>query len=201
MSRSPGVVVGVLVVATAAAAVTLSASGPAGATAADVTGGQDPVELDGEPVDLVGEPVPLFGEVASMYGETDGLTVVDTPEGTEVRTAADILFAFDSADLGDDAQAVLDEAAELLAAATPATVVVEGHTDGIGTPAYNADLSLERAERVAERLSQHPDLAGISFEPVGRGADEPIAAETDDEGEDLPEARARNRRVTLLFDG
>lgn len=156
--------------------------------------------FDATPVKLVGEPVPLHAQIASIYGDVDGLTVTETEAGTEVRTAADVLFAFDSAELTGEAVALLAEAAGILADAAPDRVVVEGHTDGIGTVAYDDTLSLARAEAVVRELRSRSELGGVIFEPVGRGSQEPIAAEEDEDGNDLPDGRARNRRVELIFE-
>jgi OmpA-OmpF porin, OOP family len=156
-------------------------------------------ELVGEPSDLVGEPTELLSSTASIYGDIDGLIVTETPEGLELTTAADILFDFGSAELGPDAEGLLEETVEALLAPSPTTVEVVGHTDGIGSAAGNDRLSLARAEAVAAVLREHPRLAGITFTTVGVGSREPIAAEQDEEGADLPEGRARNRRVELRF--
>lgn len=182
-----------------AAAIALVLGAPsAAAQSAGTTGSTE--SLSGQPVPLVGEPMPLFGTVASLYGDIDGLTVVQTPEFTEVRTAADILFPFDSAELTPESAALIEELAALLVEAAPAEVAVVGHTDGIGSDEYNDQLSLARAESVIAALQAREDLAGTSFVAEGRGAREPVAEEVDEDGEDIPEGRARNRRVELRFD-
>jgi OmpA-OmpF porin, OOP family len=170
---------------------------PEGSPAPEPTEGLQ--ELHGEPSDLVGEPAELLSSTASIYGDIDGLIVTETPDGLELTTAADILFDFGSAELSPDAEGLLEETVEALLAPSPTTVEVVGHTDGVGSPAGNDRLSLARAEAVAAVLREHPRLAGITFTTVGRGSREPIAAEQDEAGADLPEGRARNRRVELRF--
>ena len=69
-------------------------------------------------------------------------------------------------------------------------VVVSGHTDAVGDPAFNDKLSLERAHRVRDILV----AAGIAREQiqvVGRGAREPLVAARPG----VPEPR--NRRVEI----
>lgn len=186
---------GTAAVAAAAAAVLglghMVAGSPALATAPGAT--------VGAPVQLIGEPVPLFASTASLFGDLDGLTVTITDEGVELSTAADVLFDFDSAALTPDAVDLLDEVVAALTEAGPDQVLVVGHTDAIGTDDYNRTLSTERAEAVAAALTDRDELGDVDFRTEGRGADEPVAEELDEDGEDLPEGRARNRRVELLF--
>jgi OOP family OmpA-OmpF porin len=116
---------------------------------------------------------------------------------TTVTISADVLFDFDSADLTPAAQRVVDELVGRVRA-TDSAVLVVGHTDGIGTLAYNQDLSERRAAAVADRL--RAGLGdGRTFTVEGRNFSQPIAPEMVN-GEDSPEGRARNRRVEIAFD-
>jgi outer membrane protein OmpA-like peptidoglycan-associated protein len=69
-------------------------------------------------------------------------------------------------------------------------VVVIGHTDRVGSYAYNDDLSLQRAERVRGELVKL-GIPGARIRIAGRGEREPLVM-TDD---DVPEPR--NRRVEI----
>ncbi len=71
-------------------------------------------------------------------------------------------------------------------------VVIEGHTDSVGSEETNQRLSKERAEAVRDYLISQ----GVSAEQlsaVGKGESEPIATN------DTPEGRANNRRVELVI--
>lgn len=119
---------------------------------------------------------------------------------TTLVVATDVLFAFDSADLTVRAQGTLrDLAAELDHAATTggtrARVRVVGHTDSVGSDAYNQQLSERRAEAVATVLAEVLGTDGpITAE--GRGERAPVA----DEDQGGARAAARNRRVEILVE-
>src|SRR5262245_30285428 len=76
-----------------------------------------------------------------------------TPRGVVV-TFRSVFFAFDSADLNARARLEVERMATVLnhPQAISRRVVLEGHTDSIGTDAYNLDLSRRRAEAVAHEL-------------------------------------------------
>ena len=86
---------------------------------------------------------------------------------------------------------VLDEAAAMLKQEPEAVGVISaGHTDSIGTDAYNMKLSLRRAEAVKNYLVSE----GISAKRIkveGFGEANPVASNATAEG------RAQNRRVEL----
>lgn len=116
---------------------------------------------------------------------------------TTVTISADVLFAFDSAELSEPARRIVEDLAARIAA-TDGGVAVVGHTDAIGTREYNQQLSEQRAEAVAVVLRDSLDEAQrVTVE--GRNFSEPVAPEQVG-GEDNPEGRARNRRVEIIFD-
>jgi OmpA-OmpF porin, OOP family len=131
----------------------------------------------------------LDPQVRSLRTETtDGAT-------TTITLNTDVLFDFDSATLTPAAAGVVDDTAGRLRSGTGAVTVV-GHTDGVGTDAYNLDLSRRRAEAVGARLR----AAGRPVTTEGRGESEPVAPETVN-GQDDPAGRARNRRVEITTPG
>jgi outer membrane protein OmpA-like peptidoglycan-associated protein len=118
---------------------------------------------------------------------------------TTVTISTDVLFDFDSAELTPSAVAVVEDlAARIAGAGGAADVLVVGHTDGIGSREYNQGLSERRAAAVAAVLGDRLG-AGRNIITEGRNFSEPVAPETAN-GEDDPEARARNRRVEISFD-
>lgn len=99
-------------------------------------------------------------------------------------------FAFNSAALEPEALPVLDQAALLLAEHPGVDVLVEGHTDSIGSEAYNQALSLRRAEAVFRYLVNR-GVAPERMRVEGFGKSRPVASNDTESG------RAQNRRVEL----
>ena len=122
------------------------------------------------------------------------------PDGCPVPLTIDLRgvnFDFDKATLRPDAIATLEDAVAILAGQNEMRVEVAGHTDSVGTDQYNQDLSQRRARAVYDYLTSHGvDAARISG-PNGYGESRPIAPNTNEDGSDNPEGRARNRRTEL----
>lgn len=99
-------------------------------------------------------------------------------------------FEFDKSNIDGPSSVVLDAAADQLGECPNVAVSVEGHTDSIGTDAYNQRLS----ERRAESVRGHMIGRGVSasrLSAVGHGESQPIASNDTEAG------RALNRRVEL----
>jgi outer membrane protein OmpA-like peptidoglycan-associated protein len=111
---------------------------------------------------------------------------------------SDVLFAFDSAALRPEASAALHQTLAAIRQESPYPAIrVEGNTDSIGTASYNEQLSLRRAQSVAQWLeSQGIPVAAIT--EVGNAAGHPVAPNTKPDGQDNPRGRALNRRVDLI---
>jgi OmpA-OmpF porin, OOP family len=119
---------------------------------------------------------------------------VEEDERTTVSLSTDVLFAFDSAELGELARNAVIEVADGLTD-VPGTIEVVGHTDSVGADDYNQQLSEQRAEAVAEVLRAELGT-DADLQVEGRGSSEPVAEETDED----PEGAARNRRVEISYD-
>lgn len=122
------------------------------------------------------------------------------PDGCPVPLTIDLRgvnFDFDKATLRPDAVANLDDAVGILNAHPEMRVEVAGHTDSIGTAEYNQDLSQRRARAVYDYLTSHGVDASRISGPNGYGETRPIAPNTNADGSDNPEGRARNRRTEL----
>jgi len=121
----------------------------------------------------------------------------DTPRGDRVdvhgcscEITRRVQFAFASAELTPAGRAVLDELAAELQRLTFIRGTIVGHTDSVGSEAYNQALSERRARSVVQYLeSKGVDRGRLTSR--GAGESEPIADNSTDEG------RALNRRVTL----
>lgn len=99
-------------------------------------------------------------------------------------------FDFDKSNIRPDAAVILDEAVSALSGSS-AAVSVEGHTDAVGSDAYNQRLSERRAESVRRYLVEH-GIDESRLSTVGYGESRPIASNQTREG------RALNRRVELI---
>jgi OmpA-OmpF porin, OOP family len=109
-------------------------------------------------------------------------------EQTVVVRAVD--FEFNSTQLTGPARHTLDEVAAALLTQPELNVEVQGHTDSIGTDAYNLGLSQKRADAVKAYLVER-GLKGSALTAKGFGKADPIASNATAEG------RAENRRVAF----
>jgi outer membrane protein OmpA-like peptidoglycan-associated protein len=111
----------------------------------------------------------------------------------------DVLFDYDSDALTAEGNASVGRIADIVTRlAKRNALICEGHTDAKGTEAYNFELSLRRARRVADSLA----AAGIPTDRIsaqGLGESRPLASETMPDGSDNAEGRARNRRVEVVI--
>lgn len=104
----------------------------------------------------------------------------------------ELLFAFDSFELSEDAKGILDKLIPVIEDVPDTKLKIIGHTDNIGGKSYNDNLSLNRAKSVASYLS----AGGIDRNSIieqGKGFSQPIADNTTEQG------RAKNRRVEIFI--
>jgi len=121
--------------------------------------------------------------------------------GDEIRIdlPADILFDFDKFNIRPDAAAALNKLLIIIQAQSPnASIRIAGHTDAIGSDAYNQTLSRNRANAVKNWLSGK-GIAATRMTTQGFGESRPIAANTKPNGSDNPEGRQQNRRVQVII--
>ena len=108
----------------------------------------------------------------------------------------EIPFEFNSDRLTQDGKDVLDQLGEALKSdqlAGASSVILEGHTDGKGSAAYNKVLSLKRAQSVKTYLSIRQSIPSSKLKAVGKGATELADPKNPDD--------AVNRRVRIIVDG
>jgi OmpA-OmpF porin, OOP family len=111
--------------------------------------------------------------------------------GTKIVSLDGTNFDFNKATLRPDAISKLDHAAQVMTENAGIKVNVEGHTDSVGSDAYNQGLSERRANAAVEYLvSKGIDRSRLM--PSGYGESRPAASNDTDEG------RAQNRRVDLI---
>ena len=112
------------------------------------------------------------------------------PVAEKVTLAADVLFDFDKAILKNEGKNKLDDLATKVKAINLEVVIAIGHTDSIGSDAYNQKLSVRRAESVkAYMVSKGVEPNRVYTE--GKGEKQPVASNKTKDG------RAKNRRVEI----
>ena len=112
----------------------------------------------------------------------------------KVTFSADAFFNFDKFDLKTEAKNSLTEFAQKVkdSGQVKELLVAVGHTDAVGTDAYNMGLSLARAKSVKAFLVE-VGLNDTLIKTEGRGETEPVADNA------TPEGRSKNRRVEIIF--
>jgi OOP family OmpA-OmpF porin len=109
---------------------------------------------------------------------------------SKVTYAADAFFDFDKSVLKPAGKAKLDDLVSKVKGINLEVIIAVGHTDSIGTDAYNQKLSVRRAESVkAYLISKGIEKNRIYTE--GKGEKQPVADNKTKEG------RAKNRRVEI----
>lgn len=109
---------------------------------------------------------------------------------SKVTFAADAFFDFDKSVLKPEGRAKLTDLVEKIRGVNLEVIIAVGHTDSIGSDAYNQRLSVRRAEAVKAFLVSK----GIERNRVyteGKGEKQPVADNRTKEG------RAKNRRVEI----
>ena len=102
-----------------------------------------------------------------------------------------IFFTFNRADIRPASERTLKQIAAVLKSNPEWKLSIVGHTDNVGGPSANLDLSRRRAAAVKAALVERYRIAAERLTTDGYGASQP------QEKNDTPEGRARNRRVEL----
>ena len=121
-----------------------------------------------------------------------GVLIVNTGSELIVTLPEAITFDTDSTYVRSSVQSTLVKLADNLNDYPNTTVEVIGHTDNVGTDAYNQDLSARRAAAVSGILIR----SGVSSNRIrayGRGERDPIASNATAAG------RQQNRRVEIVI--
>jgi OOP family OmpA-OmpF porin len=116
--------------------------------------------------------------------------VVPAVAATKVTYAADAFFDFDKSALKPEGRAKLDDLIGKIKGINLEVIIAVGHTDSVGSNAYNQKLSVKRSESVKAYLVSK----GIEKNRVyteGKGETQPVADNKTSEG------RAKNRRVEI----
>ncbi|MGD8861372.1 MAG: OmpA family protein [Myxococcales bacterium] len=147
-----------------------------------------PPDRDGDGILDQDDACPDVPGVANEDPEMHGCPIARV-EKDEIKITQRIEFETDKARILPESEGVMQAVLAILQEYDDIREVrVEGHTDDVGKPAYNFQLSNRRAESVVQWLVDH----GIDRDrlvPQGFGLERPIA------DNDTPEGRQKNRRV------
>lgn len=137
-------------------------------------------EAPPQPPPATSEPVPM-------------LVVVPVPAETQQYcTILDIQFEVDQDDIQREEKERLGVIGTFLNKYPDATAVIEGHTDNVGTPEHNMDLSKSRAQSVVSYLVENQHISASRLTAIGYGDSRPIADNGTDEG------KRKNRRIDAV---
>ncbi len=121
-----------------------------------------------------------------------GATVERVGEGIQVTFASGLLYDFDSDVIRDAAGENLRNLATSLDKFPNTVLLVVGHTDALGSTAYNQDLSSRRAAAASRYLGAH-GVTSPRLRTSGRGELEPISTNETEYG------RSLNRRIEVAI--
>lgn len=111
-----------------------------------------------------------------------------------ITIQAEALFDFDKSVLKPAGKKSIDDAVAKMQKIDVQMVIATGHTDSIGTDAYNQKLSERRATTVKEYMVSK-GISAAKITTLGKGETQPVATNKTNEG------RAKNRRVDIEFKG
>ena len=111
-----------------------------------------------------------------------------------ITIQAEALFDFDKSVLKPAGKKSIDDAVAKMQSIDVQMVIATGHTDSIGTDAYNQKLSERRATSVKEYMVSK-GIPAAKITTLGKGETQPVATNKTKEG------RAKNRRVDIEFKG
>jgi outer membrane protein OmpA-like peptidoglycan-associated protein len=133
---------------------------------------------------------PMGEQVRIVEVPVEKVVTKEVPQVVEVERVVfpGVAFRFNSAELTDLGKGQLYLAAQRLKEKSDVTIVVEGHTDNVGTDEYNQKLGMRRAEAIMKELD-HLGVDTSRMSPTSLGESKPLVSQ------DNPWAHALNRRV------
>jgi OOP family OmpA-OmpF porin len=127
----------------------------------------------------------------------------DTPRGVlvndvgcpvkTVSVSLDLKFPTGKSELSAEFDPQLKKVADFMDRFPTVTLVIEGHTDNVGSAAKNKVLSQVRADSVKNALIKKFNVSADRVSSKGFGAESPVASNATAEG------RAKNRRVVAVL--
>jgi outer membrane protein OmpA-like peptidoglycan-associated protein len=130
-------------------------------------------------------------QLANAQQQLADLQAKKTDRGVVV-TLGDVLFDTGQATLKPGANLALNRLSTYLSNNPDTKIIIEGHTDSVGSDEYNDALSERRARAVATELESR-GITADQIQTLGRGKAYPVASNS------TPEGRQQNRRVEIVF--
>jgi len=149
------------------------------------------VDSRGFPLDSDGDGVPDYLDKCPNTPHGTKVDEHGCPIVAETNFNLTVEFAFGSAEINDLSFRELRNAMTFLRDNPTTKARIEGHTDNVGSAAYNMKLSQRRAAAVVDVLVKS-GIEADRLTPEGFGLTQPIATN------DTAEGRAQNRRVTIV---
>jgi outer membrane protein OmpA-like peptidoglycan-associated protein len=132
-------------------------------------------------------------ELEDLQQQYEALAAKQTERGM-VLTLGDVLFDTAQATLKPGAATTIERLSTFLNQNAETRIRIEGHTDSVGSEAYNEDLSRRRAQAVADALTDR-GIARDRIDVAARGEGFPVV------GNETAAGRQQNRRVEIVFSG
>lgn len=139
--------------------------------------------INNEVVEIKGEKTNLFYTISSPKGAVRKI---------EYSKILYVVFDFDSAELKGSEKKKIDTVKEDIIN-HKTSMMVECHTDNVGDSKYNMSLSRERAQVVADYISEKYDVDRINIIARGCGDKQPIYSN------DTKESSRKNNRIEISF--
>ena len=134
-----------------------------------------PRAMAAAPAYVAPAPAPVAAPAPVVVAPAPAAPVVVAPVARQrVSFAADSLFTFDQSVVRPEGRAALDKFAQELKGTEFDVITVEGHTDRLGSTAYNQRLSAQRAEAVKAHLVSSGGLAAAKVSAAGKGESAPV---------------------------
>lgn len=124
----------------------------------------------------------------------DTLLILDRKAPNEIFVLDNIYFELDKHDINAAAAKELDKLVQILIDNPEIRIEMGSHTDSIASHEYNIGLSKRRAESTVNYLISR-GISPTRLVARGYGEEKPVARNTNPDGSDNPEGRARNRRT------
>lgn len=127
-------------------------------------------------------------------GKRKAVVVKQTERGAQITSDERILFDTGKAEIKADGTVFVQRVAAILKDKTKANILIEGHTDNVGTPQLNQALSTQRANAVRQALIAN-GVAAQRIQAQGFGLTKPVANNSTADG------RQANRRTDIIVLG
>ena len=131
-------------------------------------------------------------QATELEKQIPGAEVIREGEGIIVKFDSGILFDFGKATLSNNAKTNIDNLAASLNSYPNTDIMIIGHTDDVGSDAFNLTLSEQRASSV-RTYATSKGVDANRLKVVGKGESEPIVANDTDAN------KALNRRVEIVI--